>query len=290
MLLIAVGLGAVVSCSSSTAADAGVVRVVAGENFWGNIAAQIGGSHVHVTSIINDPNTDPHEYESSTRDAAAVARAQLVIQNGLGYDDFLTKLLSVSSSNSAKVLHVDRVMAVSGGNPNPHLWYDTAKLPLVSGAIAAALAKADPADAATFAVNAQKFDASLTSITDVISKIKATYAGESIAYTERVPGYLIDAAGLSLGVPASFAQSVEDGNDPSAAATAQFDTALRDRTVKVLLYNSQVTDATTDKIKSLAVTSGVPVVGVSETLPASDSDFQSWQLRQANALLAALGG
>lgn len=281
----------ITGCSSGRVAESGPIRVVAAENFWGNVAAQIGGSHVQVTSIISGPDTDPHEYESSTRNAAEIARAGLVIQNGLGYDDFIGKLLSASSSSSSdKLLRIDEVMSVSGDNPNPHLWYDTAKLPLVASAIAAALGHLDPAHAATFTANAAAFTASLAPLTALIADIKAHYAGIAIAYTERVPGYLVDAAGLRLGVPASFAQSVEDGNDPSASDTAAFDDALRGHRVKALLYNSQVADSTTDKIKSQAVQSGVPVVGVSETIPASDKDFQSWQLRQARELLTALGG
>lgn len=272
------------------AAPPGTVAVVAAENVWGDIARQVGGSHVVVTSIISDPNADPHEYESNTRNAADVARAGLVIQNGLGYDDFLTKLLSVSSPKGRHVLHVDQVMSISGDNPNPHLWYDTAKLPLVADSIAKSLGQLDPADAASFTTNAATFIASLTPITDVITTIKSKYAGQAVAYTERVPGYLVEAAGLTLGVPASFTQAVEDGNDPSAGDTAAFDAALKNHKVAVLLYNDQVTDPTTDKIKSLASSSGVPIVGVSETLPARDHDFQSWQLRQAHDLLSALGG
>jgi zinc/manganese transport system substrate-binding protein len=289
MIVVVLSLLALVGCSSSVS-KGGPVRVVAAENFWGNIAAQIGGAHVRVTSIISDPNADPHEYESNTRNAADIARAGLVIENGLGYDDFMTKLVSTSSPKGREIVHADQVMSISGDDANPHIWYDTAKLPLMADAIADSLARLDPADGSTFKANAQTFIASLTPITDVISTIKAKYAGEPIAYTERVPGYLVAAAGLELGVPASFAQAVEDGNDPSARDTAAFDSALSEHRVKVLLYNSQVTDPTTDKIEDLAKPSGLPVVGVSETLPASDNDFQDWQLRQARELLSALGG
>jgi zinc/manganese transport system substrate-binding protein len=160
----------------------------------------------------------------------------------------------------------------------------------VVSAIAAELSKIDPADATSFKANAQTFDASLTPITDVINQIKTKYAGTRIAYTERVPGYLIDAAGLVLGVPVSFTQAVEDGTDPSPADTAAFDNAIKNKTVKVLLYNGQVTDSQTSQIKKLATSSGVPIVGVTETLPPADKDFQAWQLRQAQELLAALGG
>ncbi len=213
-----------------------------------------------------------------------------VVVNGLGYDDFMNKLLSASPSSGRDVLTVAKVLNVTGDNPNPHIWYDTARLPEVSAAIVAELSKRDPADAAQFAVNGQTFVASLDPLLSTISTIKSKYGGESIAYTERVPGYLIDAAGLKLGIPASFAQSIEDGDDPSPADTAAFNQAITSKSVKVLLYNGQVTDSTTDKIKSLATSSGVPIVGVTETLPSSDKDFQAWQLRQDQELLRALGG
>jgi zinc/manganese transport system substrate-binding protein len=278
-------------CSSNSSPAAGAtttINVVAGENFWGDIVGQLGGSHVHVTSIISDPNADPHEYESDARDAAAIAKADLVVENGLGYDSFMDKLLSASPRSGRTVLSVQKIFNIDGSNPNPHLWYDTAALPQFSAAVVAELSKRDPADAAQFAANGTTFVASLDPLRNVIAEIKAKYAGTAIAYTERVPGYLIEAAGLKLGIPASFAQSIEDGNDPSPADTAAFDQAITTKSVKVLLYNSQVTDPTTDKIKALATSSGVPIVGVTETLPATDHDFQSWQVRQDQELLAAL--
>ncbi len=286
-----VGTALLAGCGSSSSPDAsGVVNVLAGENFWGNVVSQIGGSHVKVTSIIDDPNTDPHEYESDDRDAIGVASARLVVENGVGYDDFLSKLLDASPSGDRQVLTVADVLHVTGDDPNPHLWYDTAALPQVASAIADKLAELDPADADAFHTNAQAFDDSLKPILAVIDQIKAKYAGTEIAYTERVPGYLVDAAGLRLGVPVSFTQAVEDGSDPSPKDTAAFDDAVTSRTVKVVLYNAQVTDKQTDQIKQLATSSGVPIVGVTETMPPGASDFQAWQLAQAEQLLAALGG
>jgi zinc/manganese transport system substrate-binding protein len=264
--------------------------VVAGENFWGDIIAQIGGNHVKVSSIISDPNTDPHSYESDARDAASLAKAKFVLTNGLGYDDFMDKLLSASSSSGRDVLSVQKILNVTGDDANPHIWYDTARLPEVATAIAAELSKLDPADAAAFTTNAQTFTSSLQPITAVIDQLKAKYAGTAIAYTERVPGYLVEAAGLTLGVPAGFSRAVEDGNDPSPSDTAAFNAAITARSVKVLLYNGQVTDDETTKIKQLATSSGVPIVAVTETLPPTDKDFQAWQLRQAQELLTALGG
>ena len=290
-LALALALAACASTSATIAPSApGVVRVVAAENFWGDIAAQIGGAHVAVTSIITDPNVDPHTHESNPHDAAALTSAQLVIENGLGYDDFIDKLLSAGHKPGRTVLSIEKILAIGGRNPNPHVWYDTAQLPAVADAIRGALATADPVDAPTFAANAKTFDDSLAPLLNTIAHIKTAYAGTAIAYTERVPGYLVAAAGLVLGSPAGFSQAIEDGNDPSPRDTAAFAAAITDHQVKVLLYNSQVTDAQTDKIKQLAREAGVPTVGVAETIPKTDANFQAWQLRQDNELLAALGG
>jgi zinc/manganese transport system substrate-binding protein len=266
------------------------LRVVAAENVWGDILSQIGGAQVTVTSIIRDPNTDPHEYSSDVQDAVAVAKADLVVENGLGYDDFMSRLLSASPRRGRSVLSVQTVLGITGSDANPHLWYATDRLPQVTAAFAAALGRLDPADAATYVANAHRFDASLQPALQVIARIRARYAGDRIAYTERVPGYLTQAAGLVLGVPTGFTLAVEDGQDPSPADTAAFDRALTTRSVRVLLFNRQVTDPQTVQIRQLAVRSGVPVVGVSETLPAGSGDFQSWQLAQDTALFHALGG
>lgn len=277
------------ACGAGSPAGGGRLQVVAGENFWGDVVAQIGGSHVKVTSIISDPNTDPHEYESSGKNAIAIATAALVVQNGVGYDDFVPKLVSASGAHP-EVLEVAKVLGVAGADPNPHLWYDTAALPRVATAIADSLSKLDPAHRSTYTANAATFDASLEPIEAVIAQIRQKYDGTAIAYTERVPGYLVDTAGLRLGVPVAFTQAVEEGTDPSPKDTLAFDDAIKTRAVKALLYNAQVTDSQTSEIKRLAAASGVPVVGVTETMPPSYHHFQDWQLAQAKALLAALGG
>ncbi len=280
--------------ASVTASAAGgstaVIYVVAGENFWGDITAQIGGAHVAVTSIISDPNADPHSYETDPKDAAAISNATFVVLNGVGYDDFASKLLKASPNKSRTVITIADVVGVKGGNPNPHLWYDPTYVEEAARAIEGQLAKEDPIDAASFAANLTTFLTSYQPYVDTIAAIKSKYTGAKVAFTERVPGYLLDAAGLGLGTPASFAQSIEDGNDPSPADTAAIDDAMKHKTVKVLLYNAQVTSPTTQKVKDLATTSGVPIVGVSETIPKGEKAFQSWQIDQAKAILTALGG
>lgn len=276
--------------AAGTAASSAPIEVVAGTNVWGDIAKQIGGDRVNVTSILSDPNADPHEYESDAKTAAAVSKAQLVIENGLGYDDFMDKLLSASPNPQRDVLNVADAMQISGQDANPHIWYDIAKIPAAAAAISDQLGKLDPADAGTFTANAKTFTDSLAPVTAAIANIKTKYSGAPVGYTERVPGYLVDAAGLKLATPPSFAQSIEDGNDPSVADNQAMDTSLSGKAIKVLLYNGQVTSPATEAVKTLAQQNGVPVVGVTETLPPSDKDFQAWQLRQINEITTALGG
>lgn len=276
--------------SGSAGAGARPIEVVASTNVWGDIAKQIGGEHVNVTSIMSDPSADPHIYEADAKTAASLSKSQLVVENGLDYDDFMDKLLSASPNPNRKVLDAADAMGISGSDANPHVWYDVAKVPAVATAIAEQLGTLDPADAATFTANAKTFTDSLAPVTAAIDAIKAKHPGAPIGYTERVPGYLIDAAGLKLATPASFAQSIEDGNDPSPADNAAMDTALNTRAIKALLYNGQVTSPATDAVKKLAGTNGIPVVPVTETLPPTDKDYQAWQLRQIDELSTALGG
>lgn len=280
----------VTACGAPAHLTKGRISVVAGENAWGNIAAQIGGDRVAVTSIISAAGADPHEYESDVQDAAAVADAKVVLVNGLGYDDFLARLLAASASAKRTVLTVADIVGVHGDNANPHLWYDPGYVLAAAQAIEAAFAKASPADARTFQAGLRVFRTGEERVIGVLNRIKAKYSGTAVAYTERVPGYLLDAAGLRLGTPESFSQSIEDGYDPSPADNAAFEQALTHHTVKVLIYNAQVTDSVTGQLRDLAIRSGVPVVGMTETLPADEPDFQTWQADQARALLAALGG
>ena len=275
---------------TSSAAAAAPIAVVASTNVWGDVAKQIGGDHVNVTSIMSDPNADPHQYEADAKTAAALSKAQFVIENGLGYDDFMDKLLAASPNPNRAVLNAADAMKISGQDANPHIWYDITTIPAVATGIADQLGKMDSADAATFTANAKTFTDSLAPLNTAIANIKTKYPGAPVGYTERVPGYLVEAAGLKLATPPSFAQSIEDGNDPSPADNAAMDAALTGKTIKVLLYNGQVTSPATDAIKQLAQKSSVPVVGVTETLPPTDKDFQDWQLRQINDITTALGG
>ena len=284
------GLGNGLDAGASSAPDThGRVAVVAGEDMWGDILAQIGGSAVAVTSIIDTPDEDPHEYESTLADAAAVAHARLVVENGGGYDEFLSRLVGADHPAGRVVLNVADVVDLHGNNPNPHLWYDPEYVTKAATEFANQLTKLAPSDAKTFAANLDAFLAGENEVVAVIDEIKARHNGAEVGYTERVPGYLIDAAGLKVGTPSGFAQALEDGNDPNPIDNARFEDEISSQRMKVLLYNAQVTDALTTNLKNFATKHGVPVVGVTETLPAG-LNFQTWQGNQARALLAALGG
>lgn len=288
-ILIIAGIAIAVTRHSSHRTS-GKIQVVAAENFWGNVAAQVGGSDVQVTSIITDPSADPHLYESDAQNAAAVGSARLVVENGLGYDDFMDKLLSAAPSSQRAVLSARKILGISSNDPNPHLWYDTPRVKEVAAAIELQLTTIDPAHQSVYQQNLARFNASLQPILDTVATIKQKYGGSPVAYTERVPGYLLDNAGLNVKTPVGFARAIEDGNDPSPADATAMDNLLTGHGVKVLLYNSQATSAVTQHVEDVARQSGIPVVGVSETLPKNEATFQQWQLDQAKALLAALGG
>jgi zinc/manganese transport system substrate-binding protein len=285
VLILSAGCG-----GTSAVTSDGRIRVVAAENVWGDIAAQIGGDQVSVHSLISDPRQDPHAVESSPHDAALVAAARLVVVNGVGYDDFATKLLSVGGSDKRAVLTVADAVGARGDNVNPHLWYDPSYVQQAARAIAGELRHADPTHANTFSQNLTRFLAAYQPYSQVLAQIKSHFPGAPISYTERVPGYLVAAAGLRLATPASFAQAIEDGNDPSPGDNAAMDAALTGHQVRLLFYNNQVTSPTTSHVRSLALEQHIPVIGVSETIPTDQPTFQAWQITQARAVLAALGG
>jgi zinc/manganese transport system substrate-binding protein len=263
-----------------------VVNVVAAEDVWADVAAQIGGAHAHVSSLINDPNADPHLFSADALSAGRVARANLAIVNGLGYDDFADKLLAAAPSDRRRVLTIAAVLGASG---NPHLWYDAPALPRVARAIAGALAAADPRDAWLFRASAARFVRSLRPLDAAVGAIRARHRGAPVAYTERVAGYLLAAAGLRVLTPAGYAQAIEDGSEPSPGDAQRMTDLIGKRRVKALVYNAQAATSTTQRLRALATRAGVPVVAVTETLPRGER-FQAWQTRQARALLKALRG
>jgi zinc/manganese transport system substrate-binding protein len=286
--LLALALAACGGSGSIAATPAGArVNVVAAENFYGDITQQLGGPAVHVTSIISDPNTDPHEYESSSTDARAISAANLVIENGVGYDGFMNKLLSASPNKNRLVINSGDLLDKKEGD-NPHVWYDVAGVEQIADRITQDLQQLDPPASADFATRNQRFKASLQPLLDRMSAMKGRYAGTHLTQTEPVFGYMGEALGLQVD-DGEFQHAIEEGTDPSPQSVTAIQQEIRTHTVKALLYNSQTTSPITTQLTSLAGQSNVPVVGVSETEPPKLT-YQSWMLSEVDALQKALGG
>ncbi|HKV45746.1 MAG TPA: zinc ABC transporter substrate-binding protein [bacterium] len=273
--------------SAPVASGASPIVVVAAENFYGDIVGQIGGDHVVVTSIISDPTVDPHEYESNARDGVAVADACLVVQNGIGYDEFMNRLEAASSPNPRRRVIVVADLTGHRKGDNPHLWYDPPTVPRVAEAVLDALVQIDPGDAGSYRNGHRAFRASLTPLNEAVASIKARYHGTAVALTEPVFSYMAAALGLNVVTPLAFQKAIEEGEDPPAAALAQMEDQLKGHQAKLLLYNTQTVSPITLGIQALAKRVGVPVVGVSETKPPKKS-FQQWMLSQLDAVRAAL--
>lgn len=263
------------------------LAVLGTENFYADLLAQIGGSRVTATSLLNDPNADPHAFESSPQGAALVADARLVIVNGLGYDSFMDRLIGASERPGRVIINVQHLLGLAD-DVNVHIWYDPATMPKVAAAATDALTRLDPPNAAYYASREQAYLAALKPIDDKVAQLKAKYAGTPIAFTEDVAGYLTNQIGLIVKSPVGFMKAVEEGTDPAPVDVAAERDLFTGKTVKVLLYNNQVTSPTTARIHDLAQQNGIPVVGVAETIPAGFHTYQDWQLAQLMDLEQAL--
>ena len=298
-LLVALAVAVVGACSSSSPATPGsggsgapstaALAVLGTENFYADLLGQIGGDRVSAASLLKDPNADPHEFETSPRAALLVADARLVIVNGIGYDDFMQHLMDASPSSSRVVIDVQQLLALPN-DVNVHVWYDPGTMPKVAAAATEALSTLDPGAAAAFSQGAATYLADLQPIAAKIAAMKAAYSGTKIAFTENVAGDLTDAIGLVVASPPGFMKAIEEGTDPSPADVAAERDLFTGHVVKVLLYNSQVASPITQEMHDLAQQYGIPIVGVSETIPSAYHTYQQWQLAQLTALDQALGG
>jgi zinc/manganese transport system substrate-binding protein len=269
------------------------IQVVAAENFWGSIASQIGGNKVNVLSIVSDPNADPHEYESNATDARAVATADYVVVNGVGYDDWATKLIGASSSSKRVVLNVGNLVGKQEGD-NPHLWYNPTYVNEAAAKMEQNLITIAPSDKAYFQAQYKILLSNLAPYQNRIVQIKKQFGGTKVAATEDIFAYLAQASGLDLISPASFTEAVAEGNDPPANSIVEFQQQLQSGQIKVLVYNEQTVTPLTDTMKQLAAQKNIPVVGVTETIQPPNVSFEVWMnaelLQLENALNAnALG-
>jgi zinc/manganese transport system substrate-binding protein len=266
----------------------GVINAIGAENEYANVLSQIGGKYVHVSSILNNPNTDPHTFEASPSVAEEVSGAQLIVQNGVGYDTFMNTIEAASPNGARKVIVVQHLLGLPDNTPNPHLWYAPRTMPVAAKAMATALTAIQPAHAAYFAANLATFDKSLQPWLSAISAFKAKYAGTTAATTEPVADYLLQAMGIKNLTPFPFQADIMNGVDPAPQDVTLEDGFFTKHQVKVFAYNQQVVDPLTSSIRTTAERAGVPVVGVYETMPTPGYDYQSWMLAEVRAIQAAV--
>lgn len=286
---LALTLAACGSGSPSTATAPGKVAVVASTDVYGSIAQAVGGDPVDVTSIINSPDADPHEYETKPTDAVAVNAAKVLIYNGAGYDDFAARLLDAAATKPTAIDVAQLSGLQTGGAFNEHVWYSFPTVKKLADTLAADLDVADPTRAATFTANAAAFKTKIDALTAKLDAVKARHDGQKVGITEPVPLYMVEAAGLVDATPAEFSEAVEEGTDPPAAVLAAALATLQgpDK-VKALLPNAQTETPLTTQVEQAATANGVPVVKVTETLPAGVTDYVAWMTQQVDALAAAL--
>ena len=246
--------------------------------------AQIGGRYVQVSAIESDPNTDPHEFEVSPKVAAELSRADVIVENGLGYDSWAGPLLAGSK---ADILNAQHLRFLPDDTPNPHLWYDPATMPVVAQAAASAFAARDPAHAAYYRANAASFTASLQPWVKLLAQLKANYAGTKVAVTEPVADDLLQAAGLVIATPFSLEAAIMNGTDPAPQDVTAEQNLLTQRQVQLFVYNEQVTDPVTDNFLALAQNSEVRALGAYETMPLK-ATYQSWMMGETEALAQTL--
>jgi zinc/manganese transport system substrate-binding protein len=283
-----VALGCGGGASGSTTTGHGPIAVVGAESQYANVISQVGGSYVTVTAVQSNPNTDPHQYEASPSVARTVAAARLVVQNGLGYDAFMERIESASPSSARRVIDVQKLLGLPDSTANPHLWYEPQTMPALARAVAADLAAVRPSHAAYFDANATAFERSLTPWHRALEQFAAEYPHTPVATTEPVGDYMLEAAGTSNLTPFGLQADIMNGVDPAPQDVTLQDGLFADHRVKVFLYNQQVTDSLTQSFLEAAKRSGVPVVGVYETMPTPGYDYQSWMLAEVRALRRAV--
>ncbi|MFI6409242.1 metal ABC transporter solute-binding protein, Zn/Mn family [Streptomyces sp. NPDC050548] len=296
-VVLAVTSGCSTASSSGTAgaADAGsttagkTIKVVAAENFWGSIAAQLGGAHAQVKSIIDNPNADPHDYEPTAADGRLVAGAQYTIVNGIGYDAWADKLLSANPESGRTDLKVGDLVGIEPGG-NPHRWYSPDNVHQVIEKITADYKKLDPADAAYFDARKTAFETkTLAPYDKLIDDIKAKYADTPIGASESIVTPLAEGLGLKLLTPESFLDAISEGTDPTAKDKQTIDRQISEKLIKVYVYNSQNATPDVQAQVEAAKAKGIPVATVTETLTPAGASFQAWQVRQLEGIEKALG-
>jgi zinc/manganese transport system substrate-binding protein len=263
------------------------VKVVAAENFYGDLASQIGGANVAVTSILSNPDDDPHLFEASTETAKALSDAKVIIVNGVDYDPWMEKLINAHKAAGRKEILVSALVGRKAGD-NPHLWYDPASMKAAAKALVTDLIAVDPAHKADYEQGEAKFLASLKPLDDKIATMRKSYSGQPVTASEPVFGYQAGLIGLKVRNE-KYALAIMNNAEPTPSEVAAFENDLKGKKVKAMLYNAQASEPAVGKLVQLAKDNGIPVVGVSETEP-PNSTYQDWMMGQLNALDKALSG
>jgi zinc/manganese transport system substrate-binding protein len=284
----ALGSNCVASVSGATARRTSKIVAVGAENEYANVIEQIGGKYVTVSSILNNPNTDPHTFESSPSVASVVSAAELIVQNGVGYDTFMNKIESASPNSKRKVIDVQTLLGLPNNTPNPHLWYNPETMPRVALAIASDLSQLVPSATLYFQSNLKTFDDSLTPWLNAIVAFSSKHAGTKVATTEPVSDYMLQAIGADNLTPFGMQADIMNGVDPSPQDISLQESLFKDHKVKVFVYNQQVVDALTTSFRLAAQKAGIPVVGVYETMPTPGYDYQTWMLAEVQAIQKAV--
>jgi zinc/manganese transport system substrate-binding protein len=288
-LLAALAALAVAGCGGSAdgAGADGKISAVGAENEYANVIEQIGGSYVDVSAVESDPNTDPHSFEASVSVAQQVARADVVVQNGLGYDSFMEKIESASASDSRDVIDVQELLGLPDSTPNPHLWYQPRTMPAVARQLATDFSALQPEHNAYFEANLKRFEASLRPWLRALKEFPTKFPGAAVATTEPVADYLLEAAGIENLTPFTMQADIMNDADPAPQAVALQESFFSEGKADAFVYNQQVTDSITEKFLGAARDDGVPVVGVYETMP-SGYTYQGWMEAELRALEEAV--
>jgi len=289
-LLALLALSGLVACGPSPStlkAGSGPISVVAAENFWGSVAAQLGGSRVRVRSVITDPAADPHEYETNPADARAFADAALVIVNGAGYDDWAQKLLAANPEPGRRVIDIAHVLGRRRGD-NPHFWYDPAGVATAVGAIERELIAIEPSAAQFFSAQFQDTATAFAPYRAEVAAIRSRFQGTRVGSTETVFVYMAQALGLILISPPAFMAAVSNGTEPAVSDLIQFQDQIRAKDISALVDNVQAQSSITAGLVAMAASRGIAVLDVTETMPAGEPTFEAWQLSQLDSLQSDL--
>jgi len=272
---------------TSVVAFADDLKIVAAENFYGGVAKQIAGDDANVTSILTNPNQDPHEFTTNAGTAKAVADADIVIYSGISYDPWMDKLLGTHGKPCRVVIRVADLIGAKDGD-NPHIWYAPQTMPALGAKLVEVLGTIHPDQASVYQKRLDDFNASMKPELDGVAAMRAVAAGLEVTATEPVFGYMADALGFKM-LNYDFQMKIMNDAEPTADQTAAFEKSLTSKTAKILFYNSQVTDPTTDRLQKIAKKSGVPVVGVTETQPPDQKSYVEWMMHELDGVQAALG-